>query len=146
MDAAIESWTKVRRLALVGASRTGKGFGALALKELRARGLEVRPVHPGAGAVNGVACAKRLADLAGQVEGVLVCVPPAQGEAVLREAAAAGIPRVWLQQGAESPALLGLAKELGLEAVGGKCLLMHAGPVRGFHGFHRGLVKLFGKL
>lgn len=77
---------------------------------------------------------------------MLVVVPPQPAVGVLREAAAAGLKNVWLQQGAESAEGLRLARELGLNLVAGKCVLMYAPPVRGFHGWHRAFARLFGKL
>jgi predicted CoA-binding protein len=53
---------------------------------------------------------------------------------------------VWLQQGAETPELIALGRELGLDLVSGKCILMYAPPVRSFHWLHRAVVKLMGQL
>jgi uncharacterized protein len=61
-------------------------------------------------------------------------VPPAQAVEVVREAAAAGIRHVWLQQGAESPEALRVGAEHGLNLISGECILMFAGPT----GIHRG--------
>ncbi len=54
--------------------------------------------------------------------------------------------KVWLQRGAEPSEALAIAKELGLEAVSGKCILMYAPPVRSIHDFHRAVAKLVGQL
>ncbi len=43
-----------------------------------------------------------LKSLPAPVDGVLIVVPPAQTEQVVREAAEAGIHRVWMQPGADS--------------------------------------------
>jgi predicted CoA-binding protein len=53
---------------------------------------------------------------------------------------------VWLQQGAESPEALALARDLGLNLVARKCVLMYAPPVRSFHAWHRVFARLFGQL
>ena len=54
---------------------------------------------------------------------VNVVVPPAIGLAIAEEAAAAGIPRIWFQPGAESPANIARARALGLRTVAYACAL-----------------------
>jgi uncharacterized protein len=146
MDTAVQDFISSKRLALVGASRSGGKFGNTASKELSARGYEVFLVHPEAESIDGVPCYRSLSDLGDKVDGVVVSVPPAQAEKVLREAADAGVRNVWLQQGAETPGLVALGRDLDLNLVSGKCILMYAPPVRSFHGFHRFFVKLMGQL
>ena len=72
--------------------------------------------------------------------------PRSPASAVFREAAEAGVRNVWVQQQAETPALIELGKELELGLVYGKCILMYAPPVRSYHAVHRFFVNLFGKL
>jgi predicted CoA-binding protein len=84
--------------------------------------------------------------LQGQVDGVVICVPPQQAGQVLRDAAGAGIQNIWLQQGAQSPDVMAVAGELGVQPVTGKCILMYAQPVGSFHAWHRAFAKLFGQL
>jgi len=86
------------------------------------------------------------AELPRPADGVLICVKPDKVPEVLRQVAAAGIRRVWLQQGAESDAAAKLATELRLDLVQGECILMYAPPVRGFHRLHRGIWRLIGRL
>ena len=73
-------------------------------------------------------------------------VPPSQAEHVLQDAAAAGIKRVWLQPGAESPAAIRLAELLGLSVVAGECILMFAEPAGFGHRAHRWVNGLLGRL
>jgi predicted CoA-binding protein len=146
MNSMIQEFIAGKRIALAGASRSGNKFGNAAYKELRARDYEVYLVHPEAQEIEGEPCYPNLASLPTKVDGVLVCLPPGQSPAVLRQAAELGIRNVWLQQGADSPELLNLGRELDLNLVSGKCILMYAPPVRSFHRFHRGFVKLIGQL
>ena len=146
MDTKITAFIQHKNLALVGASRDGKSFGNFARKELVERGYQVTLVHPEAKEIDGQPCFPDLASVQSQVGGVVVCVPPAKAEGVLRQAAELGLRNVWLQQGAENPQLVALGQELGLELVTGKCILMYAEPVRSFHRWHRGFMKLIGRL
>lgn len=143
---AIEEFVACKRIAVVGASRSGKKFGNGAAKELRTRGYEVFLIHPEAQEIDGQPCYPSLTALRDQVDAVFISVPAGQAAPVMREAASLGIHRVWLQQGAESPELLALGEELGLSLVSKRCILMYAPPVKSVHGWHRGFVKLVGKL
>jgi predicted CoA-binding protein len=146
MSQPIVDFSQCRRLAVVGVSRARRKYGNYAYRELKARGLDVMAVHPALTSVQGDACFKSLAELPRPVDGVLVCVRPEKVPEVLRQAAAVGIRRAWLQQGAESDAASKLSAELGVDLVQGECILMHASPVRGFHRLHRGLWRLLGRL
>jgi len=145
--AAIEEFTSQKTVALVGASRSGKGFGHVLLKELVKKGARVYPVHPEATEIAGMRCSPNLAGLPEEVGGVVVVVPPEQAVGVVRDAIAARIPRVWLQQGAESAEAVSLAEQAGVKVVAGHCLLMFAEPVDGWaHRFHRWVLKIAKRL
>jgi len=135
-----------RTLALVGASRDPKAFSSMASKELRAKGYRVIPVNPNADAVMGERCYPRLADLPERVDAALIMTPPAQTESVVRDAAAAGIKWVWMQQGAESPAAIQFCQENGIREVHGECIMMFAGGRSFPHNMHRWVWGLLGKL
>ena len=146
MDPEVTQFIQQKSLALVGASRDGKSFGNYAAKELLQRGYQVTLVHPQAKEIDGQTCYPDLAAVRERVSGVVVCVPPAQAEGVLRQAGELSLKHVWLQQGAETPGLVELGNQLGLSLVTGKCILMYAEPVRSFHKWHRGFMKLIGRL
>lgn len=143
---SIEEFVSGKTLAVIGASSTGKGFGSFAYQELRKRGYQPRAVHPTAATIAGDPCWPTLAHLPEPPERLLVVVKPEQTESVVRDAAQAGCKSVWLQQGAESPAALAAADELGLSVDHGQCILMFAEPVGSFHAFHKWLWKVLGKL
>lgn len=146
MEQAVIDFIQGKRVAVVGASRDRNKFGNMAFKELKQRGYQVYAVNPNAQEVEGELCYANLEELKDQVDGVLVVVPPTKVVPVLREAAQAGIRNVWLQQGSESAEALAAARELGLNTVSNKCILMYATPVKGFHNVHRFFVRLVGKL
>lgn len=148
MNTNIQEFISGKRVALLGASRTNDKykFGNIAAAELKRRGYEVYLVHPQAETINGIATYPSLSALKGRVDGALVSLPAGKSADVLREAAAAGITNVWIQQGGESQELIELGEQLKLNLVTGKCILMYAQPVRGFHNIHRFFVKLGGQL
>jgi predicted CoA-binding protein len=142
---AIEAFIAQPALALAGMSRSGKKFGNVACRELINQGYRVFPLHPSAEIIDGQRCYRSFSELPEHVDAVLVVVPPAQAVAVVRDALAAGVHHVWLQQGAESPQALQVCRDAGLEAVSGECVLMFAHPA-GIHKAHRWLWQLLGRI
>ena len=142
----VKDFVSRKTLALAGVSRNEKAFSHMAFRELRQRGYRLFPVNPNARSIDGETCYASLAALPEKPEGVLILTSPAETEKVVREAAAAGIRRIWIQQGAESKAALAFCAENGLPAVSKQCIMMFAEPVGSFHAFHRWVAKLFGKL
>jgi predicted CoA-binding protein len=142
---AIDDFLGQESLALAGLSRSGKKFGNAVLKDLSAKGYEVLPVHPEAAEIGGVRCYPSLADLPSRVGGLVLVVPPAQTEALVKEAHETGIVRVWMQQGAESDAAIRYCEDHGIDVVHGECIMMFAQP-KGIHKLHRWLRGAFGKL
>ncbi|MCU0453529.1 MAG: CoA-binding protein [Bacteroidetes bacterium] len=135
-----------RTLAVVGVSRSGKKFGNAVYCSLRAKGYSVIPVHPAAETLEGDRCAANLQHLPEPVDGVVLVVPPAESEKLVREAHAAGIRRIWMQQGAESPAAVQFCREHGMSVIAGECLLMFAEPAEWMHRAHRWVWKHLQKL
>jgi len=145
MNQAIQDFTQCKRLAVVGVSRTDAKFGNSAYRELKQRGYDVVPIHPEMQTFDGDKCFSDFKALPDPVEAALISLPPAHVPDVLRQAAQADIRNVWLQQGAESPEAIQLGQELGLKLAHGGCILMYAGPVKGFHAFHGWVWKLIGR-
>ena len=145
MDQNAQTFIDCKRVALVGASRQGGKMGNTVLKELTARGYTISLVHPEAESIDGVKCHPNLQTLTGQVDGVIVNVPPQKSLQVLQDASQAGIKNVWLQMGASSDEVVQLGKDLGLNVTAGKCILMYAGEVTSIHKVHRWFWKLIGQ-
>jgi uncharacterized protein len=143
--AAVNEFLAKPAIAIAGASRSGKKFGNVAMRELRAKGYRVYPVHPIGGTIDGVPSHTGFDKLPEPVDAVLIVVPPIAAVDVIRDAAAAGVHYVWLQQGAESEHALQLCRELGLVVVAGECVLMFAQP-RSFHKLHRWVWGALGRL
>jgi len=147
MNRQIQDFIEGKRVAVVGASQKDRNkFGNLAASELRRRGYQVYLVHPQAVSISGERTYPNLEALRGQVDGVLISLPPAKSPTVLQDAAALGLRNVWIQQGGESAELVDLGKQLELNLVTGRCILMYAQPVRGMHSLHRWIARLTGQL
>lgn len=142
----VRGFVEEKRLALAGASRSGKKFGNVILRELVGRGYDVVPVHPDAGELEGLRCVRDLAAVGGKVDGLVVVTHPGEAARLVAAAGAAGIRKVWLQQGAGSAEAEAEARKAGVALVQGHCLLMFLPGTKGIHRFHRGLWGLLGKL
>lgn len=144
--ASINDFLAQRTLAIVGISRNGGGFGNTVYKEIKQKGYQVLPVHPKAKTIQGDFCYPNLGDLPKKPGGVVIVVPPAQTEKIVKEAKQAGISRVWMQQGSESKAAIEFCKQEGISVVHGECILMFAEPIGFAHKLHRWLWGMLGKL
>jgi predicted CoA-binding protein len=142
----VKEFVSQKTLAMVGLSRSETAFSTSIYKELTAKGYRLLPVNPNATDIRGTPCYPNLSSLPEKVGGVLIVTAPAQTEAVVREAADRGLTRVWIQQGAHTPAAEKVCQERGLSAVSRKCIMMFAEPVGSIHGVHRWFAGVFGQL
>ena len=88
--------------------------------KLQSHGKKVFRVNPKSPGEDGVY--KALHDVPGKIQAVDMVINPYVGISVVEDAAALGIEYIWIQPGAESPALLARAKELNLQVHQG-CVL-----------------------
>ena len=145
-QAEVKEFLAQRSLAVAGVSRSGGKFGNTAYRELKTKGYNLFPVHPEAEILEGDSAYPNLSALPEEVGGVLAVIPPTETEQLVRDAAAAGITRVWLQQGAESENAIRFCEEQGISVVAGECIIMFAEPTGFGHKLHRWVWKLLGKL
>ncbi len=144
--AEIKDFMSQEALAVVGASRNPKKFGSIVYRDLKAKAYHVFAVNPHAGQIDGDPAYPDLEHLPEEVDGVVLIVPPAVTESMVRQAAQAGIRRVWMQPGAESQAAVAFCQENGISVIEGECIMMFAGPVKFPHSFHRWINRVSGKL
>lgn len=142
--AAIQDFVSQKNLAIIGVSRTSHKFGNMAYKELKAKGYRVYAIHPSADTLEGEKAYKDFASLPVKVEGAVIVLPPVQAEKVVHDAVAAGIKRIWMQQGSESEAAVKFCRDNGVSEVHGECIMMYAVGT-GLHGFHAWVWKVLGK-
>jgi predicted CoA-binding protein len=135
--ALIDDFLAQRTLALAGVSRGGEGFGNAVRTELGRKGFVVHVVHPQANTIGGEPCYESLAALPEPVGGLVLVTPPAETSKLVREAFVAGIPRIWMQQGAECEEAIRFCEERGIPVVHHECILMFAEPAAWFHRAHR---------
>ena len=143
---SVENFLSQRTLAIVGVSRSGKKFGNMIFKELSEKGFKLLPINPNAERIGEYTCYGNLNSLPEPVGGLIIVVPPSQTEQIVKDAAVAGIKRVWMQQGSESKEAIEYCEKNGISVVAGECILMFAEPTAFFHRLHRSIWKILGKL
>lgn len=141
---SINTFLASKKIAVAGVSRKKQKFGNAIFKELSSKGFEVYPVNPEMDEFQGTKCYHSLAELPDDVNSLVINTKNDITLKLIQEAKETGISNIWLQQGcADKETLRGL-NEPDLNIVSKQCILMHAGPVTGIHGFHRWLKKSFG--
>lgn len=146
MDKNVSEFLKCKRLAFVGLSKTKVKFGNTLYKELVKKGYELYPLHKTEKEINGITCYSDLESIKDKVEGLIINTSPINTISLLEDAKRNNILKIWLQMGAESKEVYEKAKDLGLEIITKKCILLYSEPVTGFHKIHWFFAKLFGKL
>lgn len=141
----VEEFLSQRTLAVVGVSHNRSKFGNMVYRELKSDGYRVLAVNPNSESIEGDPCYPNLKALPEKVDGVVIILPPAQSEKIVQEANEAGIRRIWLQQGAESPAAVRYCTEHGMTVISGECILMYPKGTPFFHKFHAWFKQLFGQ-
>ena len=121
----IKSFLAGKVFAVAGASSDRAKYGNKVLRSYQQAGRTVYGIHPRETRVEGAQTFARLADLPEKIDGLSIVTPPSVTEKLVEEAASLGIQRLWMQPGAESPAALARARELGLDVIaGGPCVLV----------------------
>ena len=109
--------TSPRRVAVIGASTDRRKFGNRAVRAFVRQGYDVVPINPHETNIEGLATYRSVLDVPGPIDMATVYVPPETGLTLIGEIAQKGIREVWLNPGAESPALLAAAQALGLAPI-----------------------------
>ena len=146
IDESSVFFSKNDQIAVVGVSQNPKQFGRLVYNHLKKYGYNVVPVNPNSHEIDGDVCYNSMNDVPNTVKKVLVLTPSQSTDSVLYAIAQKGIQHVWIQNMCESNTSKTVAEELHLTCVVKKCAFMFAEPVVGFHKFHRGILRVFGKI
>ena len=145
-QSAVTNFLKNKSIAVVGVSRDKRKFGYIAYKNLKDKGYKVIPVNPNVDTADSDKCYPNLSSIKEKFDGVLLVIPPAQSEKVVKEAHTLGIKSIWFQQGSSSDEALKFCEGNNIEYVSGECIMLFTEPVESFDKFHRWVWKIFGKL
>jgi predicted CoA-binding protein len=104
-------------IAVVGASNDRHKFGNKAVRAYRNQGYTVIPVNPHETSVEGERAYASVLDYPDPIDEATLYVQPEVGVAVLDDIARKKIMTVWLNPGADAPAVVARARELGIRPV-----------------------------
>jgi len=114
-------------IAVIGASPDRQKFGNRCVRAYASVGYDVYPIHPRVATVEGHPAYASLADVpVERLDRVSLYLPPDVALQVLPELTHKNIGEVWLNPGADSPAVVARAQELGLPVVVG-CSIVDVG-------------------
>ena len=104
-------------VAVVGASRNRRKFGNKAVRAFHHRGYNVIPINPRGDDIEGLETFASVLDVPGAIDVVTVYVQPGIGPGIMDELARKGVTDVWLNPGADTPAVVERARSLGLRPI-----------------------------
>ena len=141
----INNFIGQKKIILYGASRSGKKFGNMVIREMLERGYQLYTVHPESEEISGVKCYPDISAVPDDAKSVLMIIPPEKVIEVLPDLINAKMERTWLQFGASSQKAIKLCLDNDIEVISNECILMFTEPVKSFHSFHRWIWKIAGK-
>ena len=146
----IQEFLDQKRFAFVGVSRKPKDFSRAVFREFRDRGYEPIPVHPHAREIEGLQCYPRFQDIQPPVDSLLLMTTPSVTGVLVRQAAEAGIKRIWMHKGggagSVNPEAVQFCQANGIAVIPGACPLMflsHPALIHRVHAFFKKLAGTF---
>jgi len=124
-----------RRIAVAGVSTTRETPGNMIYRKLKSTGYQMVAVSPTAEEFDGERCFPDLLSIPGGVDGVVIATRPAVTEELVRQCAAAGVPRVWMHESlihggtSVSADAVAFCREHDIALIAGACPMLYCAPV-----------------
>ncbi len=113
-------------IAIVGATENPSKYGYLIYKDLKLKGLTVYPVNPNRSSVDGDKTFNRLEDIPERPTIVNIVVPPEVTSDILQQCLDLELTNIWLQPGAESPAVMAFLQENNFNYLANACIMVES--------------------
>ena len=107
----------MKTVAVIGASSNRAKYGNRALRAFERQGYRVIAINPNEPEVEGHRTYASVLEVADPIDMATVYVPAPIGIRVLEQLAQKGIKEVWLNPGADDPAVVARARDLGLTPI-----------------------------
>ena len=121
----IKTFLAGKRFAVVGASANRRKYGNKVLRVYQQNKLDVTPVNPAGGQIEGQTAYADLASVPGRLDAISIITQPEVTEQVVAQALRLGIRNIWMQPGAESRTAIEMAEHAGANVIaGGPCVLV----------------------
>ncbi len=142
---SIQAFLKLKNIAVIGVSRSTKGFGVAVYNHLKHNGYTVFAVNRKGGFSNSIKLYESLFKIEQQIDGIITIIPPGETEIIIQQAKDLGIDNIWMQQGSQSKNAIEFCEKNKMNYVSDECILMFAEPVKSIHKIHRWVNKITGK-
>ena len=142
---SIQSFLSLKNIAVIGVSRSAKGFGVAVYNHLKANSYNVFAVNRKGGFSSEIKLYESLFKIHQKIDGIVTIVPPNETETVVQQANDLGIKNIWMQQGSESKNAKEFCEQNRINCITNECILMFAEPVKSIHRVHRFIHKISGK-
>jgi len=113
----LQSIAMPKTVAVIGASNDRRKFGNKAVRAFAAQGHTVYPINPHEREIDGHLVFASVLDVPGPIDMATVYVRPEVGVRLMDELAQKGVGEVWLNPGADGPAVVERARAVGLKTI-----------------------------
>jgi predicted CoA-binding protein len=152
LSAKIDDFLAQPRIAVAGVSATRETPGNMIYRKLKSAGYQVFAISPTAEVFDGDRSYPDLLSIPGGVDGVVIATRPAVTEELVRQCAAARVPRVWMHESmihggtSVSDAAVAFCHEHEIALIAGACPMMYCAPVDVGHRCMRWMMRVTGGL
>jgi predicted CoA-binding protein len=113
-------------VAVIGATDNPAKYGSVIYRDLKRKGIRVIPINPNRATVDGDPAFSDLDALTERPTILNFVVPPDRTLVVLKDALRLGYENIWLQPGAESPAVMSFIQENDFNYLANACIMVQS--------------------
>jgi len=122
-DAEIKNFLTLKKVAVIGMSRTESKAAHFVPKYLSENGFDIIPINPNSNEILNRKCYKEVTEVDGEIDIVDVFRPSEDVLPFVKEAIKKNPKVIWLQEGIHNEEAESLAREHGIDVVFNRCML-----------------------
>ena len=122
-DAEIKNFLTLKKVAVIGMSRTESKAAHFVPKYLSENGFDIIPINPNSNEILNKKCYKEITEVDGEIDIVDVFRPSEDVLPFVKDAIKKNPKVIWLQEGFHIEEAENLAREHGIDVVFNRCML-----------------------
>ena len=122
-DAEIKNFLTLKKVAVIGMSRTESKAAHFVPKYLSENGFDIIPINPNSNEILNKKCYKEITEVDGKIDIVDVFRPSEDVLPFVKDAIKKNPKVIWLQEGIHNEEAENLAREHGIDVVFNRCML-----------------------
>jgi len=122
-DAEIKNFLTLKKVAVIGMSRTESKAAHFVPKYLSENGFDIIPINPNSDEILNRKCYKEITEVDGEIDIVDVFRPSEDVLPFVKQAIKKNPKVIWLQEGIHNEEAESLAREHGIDVVFNRCML-----------------------